>query len=152
MTSRSRYLAFLMFSAIVSASLVGGLIQPMYAQSPPMTKWIDPLPVPPVAVPKHLPGMSTAADYYEITMTAHTHQFNSSLPGPATVWTYGQGDTAVYLGPTIVAKKGRPVIVKWINQLPTDPDLFPLKDSIDPTLCGWDVPTGAADPTPPWRP
>lgn len=116
------------------------------AQSPVMTKWIDPLPVPPVAVQTAGGGVSHQVDYYEIKMTAHPHQFNSSLPGPATVWTYGQGNTSVYLGPTIVAKTGRPVVVKWINNLPTDPNLFPLKDSIDLTLPGSDVPTGAAIP------
>ncbi len=117
-----------------------------YADSPSMTKWIDPLPVPPVATQTYKAGISYWADYYEITMTAHQHQFNSSLPGPATVWTYGQGNTSVYLGPTIVAHTGRPVIVKWINHLPTALEDFPLKDSIDTTLPGSDVPTGAAIP------
>ena len=67
-------------------------------------------------------------------MTASQHKFHRDL-GQATVWTYGQpGKTPVLLGPTIVAKTGRPVVVKWINDLPTDPDRFPLKDSIDQTI------------------
>ncbi len=37
-------------------------------------------------------------------------------------------------------------MVKYINNLPTDPAAFPLKDSIDPTIMGADVPTGAAIP------
>ena len=79
-------------------------------------------------------------------MSASQHQFHRDL-GPATVWTYGQsGSTPVLLGPTIVAKTGRRVVIKWINNLPTDPNLFPLKSSIDPTIMGWDVPTGAAIP------
>ena len=28
------------------------------------------------------------------------------------------------------------MVVKWINNLPTDPDAFPLKDAIDPTIAG----------------
>jgi spore coat protein A, manganese oxidase len=119
---------------------------PAYAQSPPMEKWVDPLPVPPVATTTFKPLISLASDYYEINMTASQHKFHRDL-GPATVWTYGQpGKVPVLLGPTIVAKKGLPVIVKYINNLPTDPNLFPLKDAIDKTIEGWDTPTGAAIP------
>jgi spore coat protein A len=117
--------------------------------SPPMAKWVDPLPVPPVAQKTFNPAYSSWADYYEITMSASRHSFNSLL-GPATVWTYGQpGQDPVLLGPTIVAQSGRPVVIKYINQLPTDPNDFPLKDSIDPTIAGapgLEVPTGAAIP------
>ena len=60
------------------------------------------------------------------------------------MWTYGQpGKTPVLLGPTIVAKTGRPVVVKYINKLPTSLDAFPLKASIDPTIEGA---PGFADP------
>ena len=111
-----------------------------------MAHWADPLPVPPVATTTFKPPISNSADYYEITMQASQHRFNASL-GMATVWTYGQpGKTPVLLGPTIVAQADRPVVVKWINNLPTDPNLFPLKDAIDDTIAGWDVPTGAAIP------
>jgi spore coat protein A, manganese oxidase len=117
-----------------------------YAQSPDMPRWVDPLPVPPVATTTYKAGISGVADYYEINMTASQHQFSSGL-GPATVWTYGQpGKAPVLLGPTIVAKKGRPVVVKWINSLPTALADFPLKDAIDPTIGGAEVPTGAAIP------
>jgi spore coat protein A len=113
--------------------------------SPPMTRWIDPMPVPPVASPIANP-LAQGSDYYEIAMTAHTHVFHADL-GPATVWTYGvAGQPGVYLGPTIVATSGRPVVIKWINQLPTYLASFPLKDSIDPTLDGADLPSGRAVP------
>ena len=119
---------------------------PARAQSPPMQKWADALPIPPAAVKTFNLKYSLWADYYEITMSASQHQFNAGL-GPATVWTYGQpGKAPVLLGPTIVAKKGRPVVIKYINNLPTDPAEFPLSKSIDPTLPGADVPTGAAIP------
>jgi spore coat protein A len=113
--------------------------------SPLMTKWVDALPVPPAATPQNNPAYKHA-DYYEIAMTAHSHQFHSDL-GPATVWTYGvAGQPGVYLGPTIVAQSGKPVVIKWINQLPTDVAQFPLKDSIDPTILGGDLPSGRAVP------
>jgi spore coat protein A, manganese oxidase len=114
--------------------------------SPVLTKYVDLLPVPPAATTKFACGISESADYYEIAMTQHQHQFHSEL-GMATVWTYGmKGQPGVYLGPTIVAQKDRPVVVKWFNQLPNDPNTYPLKDSIDPTIMGSDLPTGRAIP------
>ncbi len=137
--------------ALIATALVAGLVgqsgSTAYANNgvtPPLTKWVDALPIPPVATPAANPAYPKA-DYYEITLTAHQHQFHSDL-GPATVWTYGQGNTSVYLGPTIVAKSGKPVVVKWLNQLPTDLNDFPLKDSIDPTIMGADLPSGRAIP------
>jgi spore coat protein A len=114
--------------------------------SPVLTKYVDALPVPPAATSRYLLGVSEFADYYEIAMTQHKHQFHSEL-GQATVWTYGmKGQPGVYLGPTIVATKGRPVVVKWFNQLPNTPDAFPLKDSVDPTIMGAELPPGRAIP------
>lgn len=101
--------------------------------SPNLTKWLDTLPIPPLATPQVNP-LYPGADYYEITMTQHTHQFHSKL-GQATVRTYGEnGQPAVYLGPTILAQSGKPVVVKYINLLPTNN--FPLQASIDPTILG----------------
>jgi len=143
--------AWLMAMA-VSLMLVFGLTTVAAAASPAMQQWVDPLPVPPVATTTFKPFYSLWADYYEINMSASQHQFFESplgeaSAGSATVWTYGQpGKTPVLLGPTIVAKTGRPVVVKYINNLPTALADFPLKDSIDSTIAGWDVPTGAAIP------
>ena len=134
----------LLVVALLAAGLLGIAI-PAQA-SPAMDKWADPLPVPPVAQKTFNPLYSGWADYYEIDMRASRHQFNSAL-GEATVWTYGQpGQAPVLLGPTIVARTGRPVVVKYINNLPTDPAQFPLSNAIDPTIMGSDVPTGAAIP------
>jgi len=119
----------------LSLAFVFGLTS-VAAASPPMQQWVDPLPVPPVATQTFKPGVSSWADYYEIDMRASKHQFNKDL-GPATVWTYGQpGKDPVLLGPTIVATTGRPVVVKYINNLPTGLGNFPLKSSIDPTIAG----------------
>jgi len=150
MKARNFGLTIVCIAVLLSAGLMG-ISAPAYAEDPPpsplMERWVDPLPVPPVATTAKRPkDVSPKADYYEITMQASQHRFHRDL-GPATVWTYGQpGKTPVLLGPTIVAETGRPVVIKWINLLPTDPNLFPLKDSIDPTIAGFDVPTGAAIP------
>ena len=123
-----------------------GLMGTAAAQSPPMRHWVDALPVPPVATTTPNPKIPSTSDYYEINMTASQHRFNSDL-GMATVWTYGQpGKTPVLLGPTIVATQNRPVVIKWINNLPTALSDFPFKNAIDHTIPGAMVPTGAATP------
>ena len=148
---KNRNLGLLM---ILIMLLGAGLISPpVYAQSPTsIQKWADPLPVPPVATKTYKPLISPWADYYEINMTASQHRFNAGL-GMATVWTYGQpGKTPVLLGPTIVATSGRPVVIKWINNLPTSLEQFPLAGSIDSSIAGAPgfgigrVPPGAAIP------
>jgi len=77
----------------------------------------------PVAVPDTMtfPG----ADYYEIGLRDYTQKFHSSLPS-AKVRGYYQINTIDtfasqnhYLGPVIVASKGRPVRVKFVNMLGT---------------------------------
>ena len=156
MKRRTLGVTIVCIAVLLGAGLMG-LSNPAYAQSPPaksppMEKWVDALPVPPVATTTFKPLVSSWADYYQINMTASQHQFHSDLL-PATVWTYGQpGKTSVLLGPTIVAKTGRPVVIKWINNLPTALADFPLLNSIDPTIAGapgfgfGKVPPGAAIP------
>jgi spore coat protein A, manganese oxidase len=148
-----KYLMFPYIAILLGLSLMG-TGKTAYAQngSPQMAQWVDSLPVPPVATETYKPLLSLVADYYEIDMKASQHQFNSGL-GMADVWTYGQpGKDPVLLGPTIVAKKDRPVVIKWINKLPNDCEQFPLKDAIDTTIpgapgTGMDrVPCGAAIP------
>lgn len=144
-TLLDRVAHIVLLSLVVTGSRPALAEQPM-GVSPTLTRWVDPLPVPPIATPRVKPGISGWADYYEITMTQHAHQFHSEL-GPATVWTYGvAGQAGIYAGPTIVARRNRPVVVKWLNQLPNDRSTFPLKDAIDPTLMGADLPTGRAVP------
>jgi spore coat protein A len=141
----------LLGSALLAAALAAGSAPafaeaPMPGVSPVLTKYLDPLPVPPAATTTTRKGISEVADYYEIAMTQHPHQFHSEL-GNATVWTYGMnGQSGIYMGPTIVAKSNRPVVIKWINKLPNDPATFPLGTSIDPTIMGADLPTGRAIP------
>ncbi|MFD6275145.1 multicopper oxidase family protein [Streptomyces sp. NPDC060209] len=93
-------------------------------QTPPLEKYVDPLPRPMTAIPD--PSVYPGADYYDITMRQGSWRFHRDL-GPATVWGYwarnprdphkaiGMG----YLGPTISVTKDRPTVVKYRNKLPT---------------------------------
>lgn len=93
-------------------------------QTPPLEKYVDPLPTPLTAIPDH--SVYPGADYYEITMRQGSWRFHRDL-GPATVWGYwaknphhphraiGMG----YLGPTISVIKDHPTVVKYRNELPT---------------------------------
>ncbi|PLS01598.1 hypothetical protein [Neobacillus cucumis] len=84
----------------------------------------------PVAIPdtEKYPG----SDYYEIELGQYTDQLHSDLP-KTTLRGYRQTNTTdekvskfSYLGPVIIAQKGRPVRVKFTNKLPigSKGDLF----------------------------
>ncbi|MCX8007677.1 MAG: cell wall-binding repeat-containing protein [Coriobacteriia bacterium] len=122
---------------------------PNWAYSPPLRKFVDTLPgVGPenannlgqylsVAHPDTItyPG----SDYYEIELREYTEQLHSDLP-PTKLRGYVQvnkgtdangrntiePDPIHYLGPTIFARKDRPVRIKFTNKLPTGSggDLF----------------------------
>ncbi|GAA1369310.1 outer spore coat copper-dependent laccase CotA [Catellatospora chokoriensis] len=119
--------------------------------TPPLQKFVDPLPIPMTAVPDH--SVYPGADYYEYTMRQGKWQFHRDL-GPATVWGYwaknphdphkpiGMG----YLGPTINANKDHPTVVKYRNKLPTT-HLF--QDVIDAIRSG--KPVVVPLPPPPYH-
>jgi spore coat protein A len=89
-----------------------------------ITKFEDPLPIPAVLKPT---GNSRNAASYKVTMTEFEQQvLPANLPA-TTVWGY-EGS---FPGPTIEARRNKPVKVKWINELPMH-HLFP----IDTTLHG----------------
>lgn len=105
-----------------------------------LNKFVDPLIA---AIPKLAPDIVTypGKDYYEIYMKEGKFPFSSQLPVtaiPNTTWGYGSiynqpADVFIgYLGPTIEAQQGRPVVVKFINNLPTL--THPLQTAIDPTV------------------
>lgn len=84
-----------------------------------VTPFVDALPIPTNAAPV---GVTNGALMYEIPMTVLTNRFHSSLP-PVEVWGYAGS----YPGPTLQATNGRPIFVRWINQLPpTYPDWLPV--------------------------
>lgn len=77
-------------------------------------------------LPIAVPDTTTYAgcDYYEIELRRFTEKVHSDLP-PTRFQGYVQVKNGVdvspphYLGPTIIAKKGRPVRIKFTNKLPT---------------------------------
>ncbi|WP_432143807.1 multicopper oxidase family protein [Streptomyces sp. bgisy084] len=92
--------------------------------TPPLEKYVDPLPTPLTAIPD--PSVYPGADYYEITMRQGSWRFHRDLK-PATVWGYWAKDPrdprkAIgmgYLGPTISVNADHPTVVKYRNKLPT---------------------------------
>ena len=112
-------------AAAALTMLVVGLGQASAAATPlvptTLTKYVDPLPIPPVAQPSG-PGS------YELHMTAGTATMHSQLP-PTAVWGYGGG----YLGPTFETRTNELFTVRWFNDLPVAHILSP---SLDYTLDG----------------
>ena len=95
-----------------------------------LTKYIDPLPI--LDTMPSL-GMVEEAIYYEVAMKQFAQKLHSELPATQ-VWGYN----CTYPGRTFEARRNNPVMVKWINNLPTT-HIF--QDSIDPTIHGAEPPT-----------
>ena len=109
-------------------------------QTKRLTKWVDPLPIMPVAVPPALGGLNEIpdpfqpgkkADYYSMECIESEWQFHSDLP-PARANSYSYGGVTLeytgvgapisgYLGPSIVALKGKAVVLDMANKLPVTP-------------------------------
>lgn len=89
-----------------------------------LTRFVDPLVRPPVAIPNR--SVYEGVDFYEITMLQGSWQFHRDL-GRATTWGYWATDPSNrakpiglgYLGPTIIAHRNSPVVVNYRNHLPT---------------------------------
>jgi spore coat protein A len=127
--------------------LLAGYLDRATVQAQPQTlprrlpMYVDPLPT---AIPLLTPDTTTYpdADYYEITMRPGSWKFHSRLPKAALTWGYWGRDAVTgksaslglgYLGPTIQAQSGRPVVVKYVNKLT---GRHPVQDSIDFTIAG----------------
>ena len=95
-------------AALVGAALIDSLGHAAFAQSPYMTKWLDALPIPPVATAHNNPAYP-GADFYQITETQHQHWFHSEL-GPATVRTYGELGSAGVLSDA-ASDRGRRICI-----------------------------------------
>jgi spore coat protein A, manganese oxidase len=76
-----------------------------------LTKFIDPLPIPPLLKPRWRTREYT---YYEVTMKEAKQTLHSELP-ETTLW----GFEGIYPGPTIEVESWEKVYVKWMNRLPT---------------------------------
>jgi spore coat protein A len=110
---------FLKSSLVVSAGLLAPwpLITPHTRSIPRLdpesiAKFIDPLPIPPVLQPDTTTFPGT--DYYQVAMTQFNQQLHRDF-GPTMLWGY----QSTFPGPTIEGRRGRPVKVRWTNNLPT---------------------------------
>ncbi len=91
-----------------------------------LRKFMDQLPTIPIANKMTPPtGVPNDGDYYEIGLQEYYQQMHADLPTAGTkLRGYADlslGPTAkpTYLGPIILARKNRPVRIKFKNQLPT---------------------------------
>ena len=130
MSSRRQFLK-------ASALTVGGFSIPWRQgmakinTSPPMNpdtipKFKDPLPIPATLQPV---GHSKNSSAYKVTMSEFQQQVLPTGLPMTTVW----GFEGSFPGPTIEARKDKPVAVKWINELPMS-HILP----VDKTLHGTD--------------
>lgn len=129
--------AALAIGATAPGSVLQGIPGPVpQAQAKkPLTKYVDALVIPPALTPDTTTYPGT--DYYEMSMVqGTTHKFHRDLPATKTYSYFGAAPAAGfhYLGPTIVAQKGRPVKIKFTNNLPTGNHL--LNGAIDTTIMG----------------
>jgi spore coat protein A len=81
------------------------------ADLPALSKYVAGLPIPPVAQPSHI---EDGIAHYRIEMVQFRRKVHPQLP-PTTLWGYD----GAWPGPTIEARAGRPVRVRWVNNLPT---------------------------------
>ena len=114
------------------SALAGGA--PVVGASPPLTKFVDALPNPIGPAFTYTPqALIGNVSYYEIPMRAFTQQLHRDLP-PTYLWGYG----GTFPSRTIEAVVGKPIRVRWRNDLVLpDPkrgiigDVHPLAGSID---------------------
>jgi spore coat protein A, manganese oxidase len=107
-----------------------------YAQSPTLRKFVAPLPgLGPKGIPVAAPATSPDwpdTDFYQLSVQQYTQQMHPDLPNPTHLW--GYVDTATgkpaYLGPIIVAQRGKPVVIRMKNNLPTT-HILPVDTSLE---------------------
>ncbi len=129
------------------AQIPGGTLDPH-----DVAKFVSPVLIPPVmpraGTIRNRRGKNT--DYYEISMKQFSQQILPAGLPPTTVWGYGAVSSAsrkgllIHNAPslTIEARVGRPVQVKWINDLrDTDGHYLPHLLPVDQTL-HWTNPPG----------
>ncbi len=93
-----------------------------------LTKFVDPLPIPGTIQPN---GSVSGVPLFDVTMQQFTQKLHRDLPA-TTLWGYN----GKYPGPTFDVRRGRPINVRWRNNLPTTHML-----TIGPTIHGAEPPT-----------
>lgn len=94
-----------------------------------LTPFVDPLPIPAIAKPsdaRPIAGLPSPTEFYRLEMRAIRVKLHRDVP-ETTVWVYGNS----FPGPTIEARRGKPIQVEWVNALPEQHFL-----PVDTTLCG----------------
>jgi spore coat protein A len=84
-----------------------------------LTRYVDPLPIPPVIRPTGEPG-----EIIEVEMRQFHQKAHRDLP-PTTLWGYN----GTWPGPTIEAQSGHPLNIHWTSKLPIT-HLLPIDHSI----------------------
>jgi spore coat protein A len=106
-----------------------------YAQSPKLRKFVAPLPnLGPGGIPVASPTTNSAwpgADFYELSAQQFTQQMHPDLPSPTHLWGYVDMATnkSGYLGPLIIAQRGKPVVIRMHNNLPST-HILPVDTSL----------------------
>jgi spore coat protein A len=99
-----------------------------------MFPFVDRLPIPrvvqPIGTAPNPHGRDRLSPYYEVPMIQVAQKLHRDLP-PTQVWTY----MGTYPGPSFDVRRGQPIAVKWINNLPRR-HIFAA--AIDQTLHGAD--------------
>jgi spore coat protein A len=97
--------------------------------SPELEKWVDEVPRPGTAEPT---GTKNGQPFYEVKMRETEQKLHRDLPA-TTIWGYnGQ-----FPGPTIEARQGEPIYVRWKNKLP-DTHLLPEDTTIHSDIIPYD--------------
>ncbi len=106
-----------------------------FSQSPLLRKFISPLPGLgadgiPVANASKIAYLG--ADFYQLAAVQFQQQMHPDLPNPTTLWGYMDRTTGKsgYLGPIILAERGRPVLMQMKNMLPPH-GLMPVDTTLD---------------------
>src|SRR5262245_4936961 len=86
-----------------------------------LAKFVDPLPIPASISPiSTLDGMP----FFRVVMRQFKQKLHRNLP-PTTLWGYN----GLYPGPTFEARRGHPIAVQWLNDLPTR-HMLPLDSTL----------------------
>jgi spore coat protein A len=98
-------------AALAGSGMATFLAKTARAQTPPLTPFVDALPIPPV--------LTGAA--HSLTANESPHKFHSELP-ESIVWGYNDGvkKSGGYLGPTLQMQKNTTTTVHFTNRLPNE--------------------------------